>query len=105
MADKIMKTLMGYEVYDEVSRNKIEVLETDNETSKTRINELETGKADVSHTHSIEDIVGGDGALPIENGGTGATNAVAALNNLGIFWGTEEAPETGTPNTIYIQIN
>lgn len=46
-----------------------------------------------------------DGALPIANGGTNATTAVEALHNLGITWGTEEVPATGTPNTIYIQIN
>lgn len=76
----IMKTLMGYEIYDEVSRTKIE--------------ELENGKADAT-----------DGVVQIENGGTGANSAAVALNNLGITWGTEEAPSTGTPNTIYIQIN
>lgn len=84
-----MKTLMGYEIYDEVAR--------------TKIGELESGKADASHTHSANDIV--DGTVAVEHGGTGADNAAAALNNLGITWGTEEAPATGTPNTIYIQIN
>lgn len=84
-----MKTLMGYEIYDEAAR--------------TSIAELEESKADTSHTHSADDIV--DGTVSIEHGGTGAETAAAALNNLGITWGTEEAPATGTPNTIYIQIN
>ena len=75
-----MKTLMGYEICDEASR--------------TRIEELESNKADAT-----------DGVVQIENGGTGANTAAVALNNLGITWGTEEAPATGTPNTIYIQIN
>lgn len=76
----IMKTWNGYEIYDESARTKIE--------------ELENGKADAT-----------DGVVQIENGGTGANTAAVALNNLGITWGTEEAPATGTPNTIYIQIN
>ena len=41
---------------------------------------------------------------PLANGGTGASTAQAALNNLGISWGTAAAPATGTPNTIYIQL-
>ena len=45
------------------------------------------------------------GAVPVANGGTGATTGAAALNNLGITWGTDAAPSTGTPNSIYIQIN
>lgn len=44
-------------------------------------------------------------AVPIHSGGTGAETAAQALNNLGITWGKKEAPTTGTPNTIYIQIN
>ena len=47
----------------------------------------------------------GTGALSISNGGTGATTGADALNKLGITWGEEVAPETGEPNTIYIQIN
>ncbi len=55
---------------------------------------------------SIPDVNDGIvGTLPVANGGTGATTASAALNNLGITWGTSAAPSTGTPNTIYIQIN
>lgn len=42
--------------------------------------------------------------MPVEYGGTGATNASEALENLGIVIGTDAAPATGTPNTIYIQI-
>lgn len=45
------------------------------------------------------------GTLGIGQGGTGADNAVGALNNLGIKWGTTAAASTGTPNSIYIQIN
>lgn len=45
------------------------------------------------------------GAVPVANGGTGATTGAKALNNLGITWGTGAAPSTGTPNSIYIQIN
>lgn len=45
------------------------------------------------------------GTVPIASGGTGADNAKEALNNLGITWGTDTAPTTGTPNSIYIQIN
>ena len=41
---------------------------------------------------------------PISLGGTGAGNAVSALNNLGISWGTAPAPANGKPNTIYIQL-
>lgn len=85
----IMKTLMGYEIYDEAAR--------------TSIAELEENKANASHTHSADEI--SDGIIPIGNGGTGADNAVDALHNLGIYWGEDVAPETGTPNTIYIQIN
>lgn len=45
------------------------------------------------------------GIAQIYGGGTGATEAHKALNNLGITWGTAEAPAKGTPNSIYIQIN
>lgn len=45
------------------------------------------------------------GALPVKYGGTGGADAKTALNNLGITWGTGEAPSTGAPNSIYIQIN
>ena len=94
----IMKNWNGYEIYDEVARTKVE--------------ELENGKADTSHTHSADDIE--DGIIPVENGGTGSDNAVDALHNLGIYWGTQDSEaywseiENGSElkkNTIYIQIN
>lgn len=60
------------------------------------------GAAASSHKHDASDIT--SGALAIEHGGTGATNAKAALNNLGIRWGKDKAEDSGTPNTIYIQL-
>lgn len=46
-----------------------------------------------------------EGVAPVSSGGTGATVAATALNNLGITWGTAEPPANGTPGSIYIQIN
>lgn len=46
-----------------------------------------------------------EGVVPVSGGGTGATIASTALNNLGITWGTAEPPASGTPGSIYIQIN
>lgn len=81
---KLMKTFMNgeYEICDEVAR---------------------TTKADIEHKHSANDVT--SGTLSIERGGTGAATALEALNKLGISWGEEEPTATGTPNTIYIQIN
>ncbi len=59
------------------------------------------GAATSSHKHSTNDIAD---TLPISHGGTGATTAIGALNALGITMSTEAAPETGTANTIYIQL-
>lgn len=45
------------------------------------------------------------GPLAIENGKlVTATDTVAVLNNLGISWGEDVAPETGPANSIYIQL-
>lgn len=59
---------------------------------------------DATHLHGVVPI-GNLPTVPVNKGGTGATTAFAALNNLGITWGTAEAPAKGTPNSIYIQIN
>lgn len=59
---------------------------------------------DATHLNGVVP-VGSLPTVPVNKGGTGATTAFAALNNLGITWGTEEAPANGTPNSIYIQIN
>lgn len=45
------------------------------------------------------------GALPVANGGTGATaKGATLLSNIGIMTGTDAAPSTGTPGTIYIKM-
>lgn len=43
--------------------------------------------------------------LVVEDGQLRSQTPSVALNNLGITWGIEEAPATGTPGSIYIQIN
>lgn len=43
--------------------------------------------------------------VSVAQGGTGATTPAKALANLGITYGTDEAPSTGTPGSIYIQIS
>ena len=69
---------------------------------QSAVEELREGKADAAHTHDASDII--SGALAIERGGTGATTAYAALQALGVTIGEEEAPATGTPNPLYIQM-
>lgn len=54
---------------------------------------------------TVQDATNLHGIVPISSGGTGASTSVDALHNLGIYWGYDEAPATGVPNTIYIQIN
>lgn len=43
------------------------------------------------------------GTLPVAQGGTGATAAATALNNLGIKWGTDNPPSGYAEGTIYLQ--
>lgn len=74
----------------------------ENARTKLGITPANIGAAESSHSHDASDVT--SGALPIEHGGTGATNAASALNNLGITWGTDRAEDSGTPNTIYIQL-
>lgn len=57
----------------------------------------------IGHKHSAADVT--SGTLPVERGGTGATEKGATLlGNIGIETGTDAAPSTGTPGTIYIQL-
>ena len=45
------------------------------------------------------------GTLPVSNGGTGATaKGTTLLSNIGITISSSEAPATGTPGTIHIQL-
>ena len=97
---------MGYQVVDRVDSSHILIAVEPGADMIMRIKddvaELQNDKSDKTHKHSVDDIT--SGVLPIEHGGTGSDIAVNALHNLGITWGTDEAPSTGTPNTIYIQL-
>lgn len=84
-----------------------------NET-KQYVDNAVSGKANVSHTHSISEIT--IGTLPISNGGTGATTAEAARTNLDVYskseinsisqkkitYGTSD-PSGGSNGDIYIK--
>lgn len=97
---------MGYQVVDRIDDNHVLIaLEPEADMMvriKTDVTDLQNNKADKSHKHSTDDIT--SGTLSISRGGTGATTGAAALNSLGITWGTEVAADTGAPNTIYIQL-
>lgn len=77
------------------------------QNSPVRVTYVKAGSDDVWIIDAVYPDLGSGvyGTLGVDQGGTGATTASAALNNLGITWGTEEAPATGTAGTIYIQIN
>lgn len=113
-ATKFMKTLNGYEICDESARNRLD--NTNNRLDDLR-NSIDNTNSSINNTNSrlddlkqvVDEITP---TVPVNKGGTGATTAAAArtnlginLNNLGITWGTAEAPANGTPNSIYIQIN
>lgn len=106
-ATKLMKTLNGYEICDESARNRLD--NTNNRLDDLR-NNIDNTNNSINNTNNrlddlkqvVDEITP---TVPVNKGGTGATTAFAALNNLGITWGTAEAPAKGTPNSIYIQIN
>ena len=50
-------------------------------------------KANASHTHSEADLP----VIPITKGGTGATTAAQALQNLGITYGTDDLTAGSSP--------
>lgn len=56
-------------------------------------------------TDGTETLAAVQSPLVMKNGILQTEDIKTALNNIGISWGTEEAPATGTPNSIYIQLN
>lgn len=71
-----------------------------------KICEIEEGKRVVKYLDlDTEQPLNIADPLFVEDGQLKSQTPSVALNNLGITWGTEEAPVTGTPGSIYIQIN
>ena len=70
-----------------------------------RIVENDDGSIDVLYLDDDGNPLNVAGPLAIENGKlVTVTDTVAALNNLGISWGTDTPDSSGDANTIYIQL-